>query len=403
MAKRLSKEITNKNDLEEILSLSISRAREKSLIMDWFADFGDGPRFNPYDTITIPAGKYGIKKKNKNAFKTTIGLWVFNKCFIEDMSDVLGYVNETVNNKVYGRINQQMSYALLEEKITLDQMKQFILQTQIWMGCASAICPSHSMDMILLTNKAEVKKKQLERQYAEGLKNKDVTAMKAVENELVAWAKNELKDSESADMYNSGARSSWDNNFKNMYLTRGVTKQTDGELNYVSTSYISGMNKDEYSIINDAAVGGPYSRSRKTALGGYDEKKITNATQHIKVGKKGSDCGTDKYITVELTKSNINDWMYHFVIGNNGLLTEITTDTMNNFIGKKVKLRFSSLCKMDNGYICEKCASSLYRRIGIENMGLGCMIMASSIKNTAMKAFHDSTTNLVTLDVDKIF
>ena len=162
MAKRHSKEIINKADLDEILNISSEKASEKSTIMEYFGDFGKGPRFNPYDTITVPAGSYGKTKKNKNKFKTTVGLWIFNKAFIEDMSDVLGYINKTVDKKAYNNINQKLSYALLEEKITVDQLKHFIMQTQILMSCASAICPSHTMDMLLLTNKAEVKKKQLE-------------------------------------------------------------------------------------------------------------------------------------------------------------------------------------------------------------------------------------------------
>ena len=57
--------------------------------------------------------------------------------------------------------------------------------------------------------------------------------------------------------------------------------------------------------------------------------------------------------------------MYCFVIGNGGKLTEITTDNRDSFIGKTVKIRFSSLCEAKNGVICEKCAGTLYNRIGI--------------------------------------
>lgn len=403
MAKRHAKVITKASDVEEILSLTRERASRKSLIMDWFGDFGKGPRFNPYDIIEIPKGYYGTTKKNKNKFKTTVGLWVFNKSFIEPFSDILGYVNETVDADKYGEINSTLSYALLENKITVQQLKDFIMQSQILMSCASAICPSHTMDMLLLTNKAEIKKKQLEKENAEGIKNKDLKAMKNIENGLVDWAKNELKDSESVDMYNSGARSKWGNNFKNMYLTRGIIRQTDGTYNYASGSYISGMDKKDFANINDAAVGGPYSRARKTETGGYLEKQFTNATQHIKIMKPGSDCGTKRTITVTLDKKNIGDWMYCFVVNSNGSLTEITSDNKNNFIGKTVKIRFSALCESKNGYICEKCAGTLFNRIGIENVGLGCMIMASSLKNTAMKAFHDSSVKLVRVNPNDVF
>ena len=145
MAKRVSKHISNPKDVEEIVNITHEKASEKNTVMEYFADFGDGARFNPYDTIDIPVGKYGQTKKNTNKFTTTIGLWIFNKSFIEPMADELGYINHTMSNKEYGELNQKMSYARLEDRITLDQMKDFLNQTQILMSCCSALSPSQTL------------------------------------------------------------------------------------------------------------------------------------------------------------------------------------------------------------------------------------------------------------------
>ena len=401
--KRISKHITKSDDLNEILELTHERACEKSLLMDWFADYGDGPRFNTFDTVDIPKGVYGSgKKKNKNEFTTTIGLWVYNKSFIEPFSDILGYINKPITSGVYGDINRELSYALLEEKITVDQLKDFIIQSQIIMSCASAICPSHTMDMLLFTTKAEKKKKELENQYKNELDNKDLSAVKAIEDGLINYAKEELKDSESVDMYNSGARSSWGNNFKNMYLVKGSIRKTDGSYDYVSTSYIEGLKPSDFAKTNDAAVGGPYSRSQKTRYGGYNEKLFTRATQHIKIIPK-TNCGTKRTIEVTLTSKNISGWMYSYYVKPNGDLEEITSDNRDKLIGKTVRMRFSSLCEKEKDGICECCAGTLFRRAGIENAGLVSATAMSSIKNKAMKAFHNSTLELVTLDPDEVF
>lgn len=400
--KRISKHIQKPSDVEEILALTHERACEKSLIMDWFADYGDGPRFNTYDTIDIPKGLYGSSKKNKNEFTTTIGLWVFNKSFIEPFSNIVGYVNEPITDGVYGDINKQLSYALLEEKITVDDLKDFIVQSQILMGCASAICPSHTMDMLLFTTKAEKKKKELEKQYKEGLDAGDLNAVKAVENELIAFAKEELKDAESVDMYNSGARGSWSNNFKNMYLVKGSIRKTDGTYDYVSSSYIEGLNPKDFAKTNDSAVGGPYSRSQKTRYGGYNEKLFTRATQHIKVIPH-TDCETKRTIKITLTKKNIKNWMYSYYVKSNGDVEEITSENVNKLVGKTVNMRYSSLCERKDGNICECCGSTLFRRAGIENAGLISMVMASSMKNASMRAFHNSTLDLVSLDPNEVF
>jgi len=394
--------IDNPKDVEEILSLTHDEACEKSKIMEWFADYGDGPMFNTYDTIVIPKGYYGNKKKNKNSFTTTVGLWLFNKSFIEPMADILGYVNETVTDKTYDKINEKISYALLEEKVTIDQVKDFIMQTQILMSCASALCPSHDMDILLITTKAEKKKKELEAKYAKELEDGDLEAIKKIENELIDFAKEELKDSESADMYNSGARSKWGNNFKNMYLLKGSIKKTDGSYDYVGSSYISGLDPKDFAKTNDAAVGGPYSRSQKTRYGGYNEKLFTRATQHIKIIPH-TDCGTKRTIDVTLTNKNIKSWMYSYYINSSGNPIEITSDNMDSLIGKTVKMRYSSLCaRTQDGCICETCAGTLFRRAGIENVGLVSMVMMSSVKNKAMKAFHDSTLALNEIDPEEV-
>lgn len=401
--KRISKHIQKPSDVEEILALTHERACEKSLIMDWFADYGDGPKYNTYDTIDIPKGYYGSKKKNKNEFTTTIGLWVYNKSFIEPFSDIIGYINKPITSGVYGDINERLSYALLEEKITVDELKDFITQSQILMSCASAICPSHTMDMLLFTTKAEKKKKELEKQYKEGLENGDLSAVKAVENSLIEFAKEELKDAESVDMYNSGARGSWGNNFKNMYLVKGSIRKTDGTYDYVSSSYIEGLDPKDFAKTNDSAVGGPYSRSQKTRYGGYNEKLFTRATQHIRV-IPNTDCETKRTIKVTLTKKNIKNWMYSFYVKSNGDTEEITSDNMEKLIGKTVNMRFSSLCERSkDGCLCEKCSGTLFRRAGIENAGLTSMVLMSSVKNKAMSAFHNSTLDLVELDPNEIF
>ena len=399
---RKSKKISNPKDVEYILSLSEEQAAEKSTIMNLFADFGNGPRFNTYDTITIPKGSYGKSKKNKNDFETTIGLYIFNKGCIEDMSDILGYINEPITADKYDEINEKVSYAKLEDKITIQQLKDFIMQSQIYMSCTSALAPSHTMMLLCVSKEIEKKKKQLMKEkYGEAIKKKDIKAMDAMTNELLDFAKDYLKDDPSADMFNSGARSTWNNNFRNMYVTRGTVKLTDDTFDIIESSYMSGLDKEDLVKANDAAVGGPYSRAVKTKEGGYTEKKILYGLQHVKILPKGTDCGTNRTITVTLDKKNIKNWMYSFIKQGDKLI-EITSDNKDKYIGKTVKLRYSALCESKNG-ICEKCAGTLFGRLGIYNAGLACDAIGSKLKNTSMKKFHDTSVEFVDMDIEDAF
>jgi len=413
--KRESKEITNKDDLKEILSITHDKAAQKITIMDYFGDFGDGPRFQPYWILKVPANTYGgyskinkenttSKRTNKTPFTTTIGLWIFNKMFIEPMSDVLGYVNTPITAGTYKDINQKVTYALIEDKITIRQLKDFISQSQILMSCCSALSSSHTNAIFTIEEKISKKKEELKKKYGDKLSsdNPDLDTASKYEKELIDYAKDLLKNDPASDMFESGARSSWGNNFKNMYLTRGPLRRTDGSYSFSSESYIEGLDPKDYVAVSDAAVQGPFARSRLTATGGYSEKQFTNATQHIKVLPKGSDCKTKRYIEVNLTKLNIKDWYYSFMIGSSGNLIELTPEVASKYIGKKVKMRFSALCHSKNG-ICEACAGSLFNRIGINNIGMASMIMMSSVKNKSMAQFHDSTLNLAHIDPEKIF
>lgn len=399
--KRTARMINNPKDVEYILSLTRDQAASKSVIMDLFADFGNGPRFHTYDLITIPKGSYGNTKKNKNNFVTTVGLYIFNKGCLESMADVLGYVDYPITNKAYGKLNTKISYLRLERKITIQQLKDFIMQSQIYMSCCTALSTSHTMHMLMATEKFEKKKKELEKKYAEQIKNKDIKGITAMEKELLAFAAEYLDGDPSMDMYDSGARSTFDNNFKNMYVMKGAIEHSDGTYDIVTSSYIDGLKKEDFAKINDAAVAGPVARAVNTQKGGATEKEFVGAFQHLKILAPGTDCKTTRTITETLTEKNIEDYMYCYVVQGSRLV-EITSENKDSFIGKTVKLRFSSMCQSKDG-ICEKCAGTLFHRLGIVDVGITTYQIASKQKNVSMKNFHDSTVNLMEMDIEKAF
>ena len=410
--KRVSKRITKQEDIDYILSIDHNKACERSTIMDLFADYGNGPRFNPYDLIDIPPNSYGgisskddeyktSTKKNKNTFTTTVGLYIFNKSFMEPFSDILGYINGPVNKDKYKKINKELSSELLNDKISVRQLKDFIMQCQILMSCTTILAPSHTTGLYALEAKLDKKKEELEKKYKDKLDKGDLVAAKQYEADLLNYAKDVLKDDEVRDIIDSGARASWDNNFKNMYVTRGPVKRTDGTYKIVRDSYINGMHKEDFAAIADSAVQGAYDRSQRTASGGYVERQLLGSTAHLRCLPKGSDCKTNRTIDVDLDSKNIGSWIYSFIM-ENGHPVEITEDNKDKYIGKRVKMRYSCLCEAKDG-ICEVCASSLFNRIGIANMGLATPILGSSLKNAFMKNFHDSTVSLQKIDVEKLF
>ena len=98
--------------------------------------------------------------------------------------------------------------------------------------------------------------------------------MDQMEKELLDYAAEILKDDPGMDMYRSGARGSFKNNFKNMFVMKGLVKSPDPSkgYNFVQSSYIDGVDKEDYVVLSNALIEGPYKRAKKTELGGAWEK-----------------------------------------------------------------------------------------------------------------------------------
>lgn len=403
---RKAKVITSQKDIEYLINIT-EKDITTSLIMDMFGEFESGCRFHPYDIVTIPAGSYGNeKKKNKNTFTTTVGLWVFNKYFIEPhLFDMFGYINETIGKSTIGNISDKMSSAVLEDKLSIDVLKDFMMKTQKCMPYVSILSPNYTDKMLTCTKAINKKKKELLEKYKDELAAGDEVIAVKVEKELLDYAKEYMGDDPSMDMYLSNAIGSFGNNFKNMFVVKGALKDPDPnakqKYKFATSNYIDGIKPEEYALFANSLSYGPYARSKKTEAGGRREKLTLRAFQHITLDPPDSDCGTKRYIEVTLTKKNINKWMYSYIISGSRLI-ELTSDNMDTYIGKTVKLRFSALCESKTG-ICNKCMGNLFYRLNKKNVGLALTQIGSTLKNKQMKAFHDSTQKLNTMNLEDVF
>lgn len=414
MEKRVSKMITKKEDIDYLLSLK-EEDITTSFIMENFADFGKGPKFQPYDLIEVPIGAYGGKlpdgkeKRNKNKFVTGVGRLVFNKFFFESEPELLlyvGYIDADVTKKLYGKTLNKLGYLMMEDKVSEETYKRFCKKSQKMMPYVSVLSPNHSDNMLTITKKINKRKEQLLKEHATELAAKDDNAVKVfdqISNELLDYARELMKDDPAMDMFASGAGGSFENNFKNMFIMRGAVKDPTPNKGYnlITSNYVDGISKDEYSAIANTLAAGPYARSKKTEVGGYWEKLFMAAFQHIVLLDPGSDCGTDRYIEMDVTEKNIDGIMYSYVIEGSKLV-EITSENRDKYIGKHIKLRFSSMCKAKNG-ICNKCAGNLFYRLGIKNVGAATPQIPSKLKLLSMKLFHDDQLNFTEMDPMKAF
>lgn len=401
MAKRKSKVITNKDDLEYFYNLTPYICQKLSTIMELFGNFDGVIKYKPYDVIEIPPNTY---MNNKNTFTTTIGSWIFNKAAIEgcELFDELGYINEPLTKKLYKNITNKLSYAILEDRITVQQYKKWIMVLQKFMPYSTVICPTTSEDMLLISNTIAPKKKELLKKYDKELKAGDALTMSKIETELLDYCKEKLRDEPAMDNINSGAGADWGNNFKNMYVIKGAQKDPDPTkgFNIITSCYAEGISKEDYPKMANSLAAGPYARACNTAKGGYMEKLFLSAFQHVQLDKKGSDCGTKRTITITLDNDHLQLMMYSYIVEGSKLI-RLDSTNIEKYRGKTVKMRFSSLCEHEK--ICNKCAGDLYYLLDVQNVGAATPQLASCVKNISMKAFHDSTDKYQTMDPMKAF
>lgn len=405
MATRVPKVITNKNDIDYLLNLK-EEDITLSEMMELFGEFNGKIKFHPYDTFVVPKGKYGKNKKNTNSVNTTVGIWIFNKFMIEnELSDTLGYLNYEINGDKWDELVDIVTEKVLEDDLELDVLDHLLQKSQKLMPMCTVLTPSVTQKFLNVSKYIEPKKRELAKKYEKELAAGDAVTAEKMEQELIDYALEYLKDDPSLDLYLSKARSSIGNHFKNMYIMKGAIRNPDPnaekQFDIALSNYNDGISKDEYAVFCNSLSAGPYKRANKTEVGGKWEKLLVKGYEHITTLPQGSDCGTKDCIEVPLTEKNVGYWMYSYIY-ENGKLVELNSKNRDKYIGKKVKLRFSGLCEAKDG-ICNACMGNLVYKLNVKNVGIVESSIGSILKNISMKAFHDSVEKSTKIDVEKAF
>jgi hypothetical protein len=186
-------------------------------------------KYNPTDKLTITQKDYPKLLKSGETLSTTLGSLIFNKILVEGLGfeKILGYQNQTMFAKVYGKFDATVAEALKNDEITVDAMYKYV-DTRDWFGLQmhGVITTSFTDGVLRLPPEIKQLKKDLYKKYEAEIKAGDERVMAIIEQILLKATKEALKDDIGMDLYNSGARGSVDNHLKNIMLTRGAVKNT---------------------------------------------------------------------------------------------------------------------------------------------------------------------------------
>lgn len=196
---------------------------------------------------------------NKSKVTTTAGRFIFNKYIIEPkLSDILGYTNDVMSGDGMKKLTNVLGNALLNDKIDTLTMADFLNRIQ-WLSMQfhTVICGSFTMNTLKPHPKVVATRDRLFKENKTALENGDAIKGAQIEKELIEVAKKELAGDHGMDLYKSGARGSFGNNYKNTSIMRGPTiNPGTGKFDVSKSSYMEGIRKEELHIFGNSIVSG---------------------------------------------------------------------------------------------------------------------------------------------------
>ena len=355
------------------------------------------PKFNLRSKFVLNENEY----INKEQVVTTVGIFLFNKLMVElYIKDIVpnGYYNEVCNKKVFGKLCDIVASAVMQKTINIStQLIPWLNAYEFWgLGLVAIFAPSFSMELITPNKELQALKEKL---LAEA-PDKSLATLSKIESILVAKADELTKGTPGKFLFDSGARGSFSNDFKNMSISIGVVENpVTGEFDFMQSNYINGISKEDIPAAANSIVNAEFPKAIKTAEGGYMTKQLFAANQNIQVDEPGSDCGTTRGLVVVLTKNNVKEFYEQYLIDGRNLIL-ITEDLPAKYFNKKVIIRSPMYCTSEK--LCNKCAGERFYKLGVSNAGLFSSSLAGQLQNLTLKARHDLSIKVNQVDIDTL-
>lgn len=357
------------------------------------------PAWNMQAKVHLKAGEY----INKDEIDTTVGSIILNKILIEGKIDSIipgGFYNEVMTSKAFDKLLEHVSTSLMDGKIALYPNVVSFLQSFEFYGLmlSSSISPSFTSATMKVQDQIRDKRDELFAKYGD---NPTLNEAIKIENELNKEAEKILKNDPGMRLYDSGARGSFKDNYKNMAIMVGPVKNpATGKFDIVKNNYIDGVEKKDLPAVANIIVNAAYARAVGTAEGGYLTKQFYAVYQSIAMDEPGTDCGSKGYLPIFLTPGNVKDFLWQYIVESGGKLTLLTEENASKYVNRVVKFRSPIGCLGKK--ICNKCMGERFYKLGLRDVGLATGRLPNSIMNASLKQFHTTKMELTQVDPNKL-
>ena len=354
---------------------------------------------NSYDLMNVPKGYF---YDDQAAIKTTIGRFLFNKYVLQG-AGIIGatkYVSETLNKKGLGKLDELVGTLYLEDVIDRKQFNAYINRRDnlaYWLNgmLAHTISPKFAKPL----KEIEIKKKQLYKKYEKELNSGNIDVMTKVTDDLVAYAKDLLKDDPGMDLYTSGDLN-FDANYKNNSIARGaVVNSITGEYDFIGSSFMDGIEIKDIPAHANSILSAQYPASIALRSAGYMGKKLLALLQMMSIDYDTDDCGTKQLLPITINEKNKDYMLYTYIQEGNGLIM-LDRSNISKYVGKRVMMRTPMTCLNDR--ICHKCAGELFKKLDVENAGLFSVQISAVSLNAYLKQKHNNNIEIYKFNPDTI-
>ena len=380
---------------------------DKALLEDAFAKHYDKKakkivpaKYNWSDELSLAKGEC---HNTENIARTNAGLFIFNKFIVENLLEHIipgGYWNEPIDKKVLGKFESYINTAIEDDELTVDAYGEYQDRLQWLLSIHAMVCGSFTPKTSTPNKKVLALRDKLYKENKEVIENGDAIAALKIEDQLLKVAHKELEGDPGMELFDSGARANFDNNYKCNVVTRGpVFDPVTGKYIVAKSSFMEGIAKEDIPTFASTVVQGQYPKSVGTAVGGYTVKKFYAEYQNLVVGPKGSDCHSKRTLEILITDKNKNSFKNRYIMEGSKVI-RLDAKTLPKYVGKKVHLRTPMFCTTE--HICNVCFGDSAYNVGIKNVGLTASKIGSNFVNLGMKAFHDTSMKLNEVDPKNI-
>lgn len=218
----------------------------------------ENPRFNWDDEFVLKPGECN----NKETLTTNAGLFIFNKFIVENLLEpVMTYWNETITKKTLAKFENNISEGLRNDLLTIDDYAEYQNRLQWILSIHTMVCGSFTAKTIAPLKDVIKKRDRLLKENEEKLKTGDAIVAAKIETELLNDAKKELAGDPGMELFDSGARANFDNNYKCNNIMKGpVFDPIDGKYKIAPTSFSEEMKKENIPEFASGVVQGQYPR-----------------------------------------------------------------------------------------------------------------------------------------------